>query len=120
MTSKQQALFLARCAIDKKAEKVVVIDLKGTSGLADFFVICSAASERGVKAIFDHIEKTLKEKKIRITDREGLSKKTWVLLGTGDVVVHIFHHKERDFYNLEGLWVDSPRISVEPGSDGPS
>ncbi len=114
ITSKQQALFVAQCALDKKADNVVVIDVKETSGIADFFVICDSSSERGVKAVSDHIEKMLKEKKIRISDREGLSKKTWALLGTGDVIVHIFQRKEREFYNLEGLWADSPRIFTAP------
>lgn len=94
-----------------------MIDVKETSGITDFFVICGASSERGVKAVFDHLEKTLKEKNIRILNREGLSKKTWVLLGTEDVIVHIFRQKERDFYNLEGLWADSARVSVEPPAD---
>ncbi len=88
--------------------------------MADFLVICNAASERGLKALFDHIEKTLKKKKIRILDREGGSKKIWAIIGTEDVIVHIFHHKARDFYNLEGLWADSPRIPLETKSTEPS
>lgn len=87
--------------------------------MADFFVICGASSERGVKAVSDHIEKTLAEKKIPVADREGLSKKTWVLLGTGDVVAHIFQKEAREFYNLEGLWTDSPKVSLKPGSAAP-
>lgn len=85
--------------------------------MADFFVICSASSERAVKALSEHMEKSLKEKKIRILDREGLSQKTWVLLGTGDVIMHIFHPRAREFYNLEGLWSDLPRVKFEAGSD---
>ena len=102
--------------MDRKASDVVVRDIRGASGVADFFVICSAASERGAKAVADHIEKTLKEKKIRILDKEGLSKKSWILLGTGEVIVHIFHHEARGFYNLDGLWADFPKIPIGDGS----
>ncbi len=69
-----------------------------------------------MKAVSDHIQKTLKEKKIRVLDREGMSKKSWILIGTEDVIVHIFQNQKHDFYNLEGLWSDSPRIPVEPES----
>lgn len=99
--------------MDKKASDIVVIDVRNTSGVADFFVICSVSSDRGAKAVADHIEKTLKEKKIRILDKEGLSKKSWILLGTEDVIVHIFRQNARGFYNLDGLWADFPKISLE-------
>ncbi|QMU55892.1 MAG: ribosome silencing factor [Candidatus Mycalebacterium zealandia] len=102
--------------MDKKASDVVVVDVRNRSGIADFFVICSASSERGAKAVADHVEKILKEKKIRVLDKEGLSQKSWILLGTEDVIVHIFHHEARGFYNLDGLWIDSPKIPVEDGS----
>lgn len=113
ITPRQQAILLARCASDKKAENIAVIDTRGDGAIADFFVICSAGSERAVKTVSDHMEKTLKEKNIRILDREGVSTKTWILLGTGDVIAHIFHPRTREFYNLEGLWSDCPRVFIK-------
>ncbi|MCY4042968.1 MAG: ribosome silencing factor [Candidatus Dadabacteria bacterium] len=112
-------MFLAHCAADKKAENISVIDARGGSGIADFFVICSASSERAVKALGEHVEKSLREKKIRILDKEGLARQTWILIGTGDVIIHIFHPQAREFYNLEGLWSDLPRVKFEAGSATP-
>lgn len=94
--------------------------MRNSGGIADFFVICGAESERAVKAVADHAEQALKEKKIRVLDKEGIAHKTWVLLGTEDVILHIFHSKARKFYNLEGLWSDFPRVEFENGSASPS
>ena len=79
-------------------------------------MICSASSERAVKALGEHMEKSLRQKEIRVPDREGLSGQTWILLGTGDVIMHIFHPRAREFYNLEGLWSDLPRVEFEEDS----
>ena len=80
--------------------------------MADFFVVCSASSARGVKTVADNIEKTLKDEKIKILGVEGYTHKNWILIDSADVVAHIFHSPVRDFYDIEGLYIDSPRIEL--------
>lgn len=103
---------MASAAIDKKAEDPVIINVSKQSDVADYFVICSANSDRGVKTIADNIQEVLKDKKIKIIGIEGAQKMNWILIDTADVVIHIFYTPLREFYDLEGLYIDSPRIGI--------
>ena len=85
------------------------MDMRAVSNITDYFVICSAPSTRRVVAISDDIEKRLREKKIKHSHIEGRREALWVLIDYGDVIVHIFYDKMREFYNLERLWHDAPR-----------
>src|SRR5947209_20150180 len=104
----------AKAALDKKGEQVVVLDLRGLSGYADFLVIGSGTSDRHLETVADGVEKALKESGHRPIGSEGQRGGKWVLLDFGDVVVHVFHQDERAHYDLEGLWADAPRIEVSP------
>ncbi len=95
---------------DKKGINPVILEVKEGSDVADYFVICSADSRRGVKTLADHIIEMLKNYSVDILGIEGYSLKEWVLIDVADVVIHIFHQPAREFYDLEGLWVDCPRI----------
>ncbi|MGH7885253.1 MAG: ribosome silencing factor [Thermodesulfobacteriota bacterium] len=110
--TEEKALLCARAAWDKKAENITVIKVKELSDFADYFVICSADNSRGTKAIADNIQKVLKESKIKAYGLEGYTQGKWILLDTIDIVVHIFYEPLRDFYDLEGLWIDAPRIKL--------
>jgi ribosome-associated protein len=79
--------------------------------VADTFIICSGSSNRQVTAIADHIKDDLKKHGIRPLSIEGMKEGHWVLLDYGHIVMHVFHEPIRDFYDLEGLWVDAKRIS---------
>ena len=103
----------ANLAVSKKAEDVVILDLRGLSAVTDFFVICSGSSETHVKAISDAIEEGLEAKGVRKWHIEGYRHRKWVLLDYVDVVVHIFHHKVREYYVLERLWGDAKRERVD-------
>lgn len=93
---------------DDKAEDVVQINLRGRSAMADYMVICSGRSSRQVAAIAEKLLIRLKDE-FRLTARsEGKETGDWVLLDTGDVVVHIFRPEVREFYQLERLWQVSP------------
>ena len=111
--SQRTAVAAARAALEKKAEDVVVLDLRGVSGYTDFLVIGSGTSDRQLEAITDGVEKELTTHVHRVIGSEGQSGGRWVLLDFGDVVVHVFHADERTHYDLEGLWADAPRIEVE-------
>jgi ribosome-associated protein len=110
--AQQTAVTAARAALEKKAEDVVVLDLRGVSGYTDFLVISSGSSDRQLEAIAESVEKELKTLGHRLVGSEGQRGGKWVLLDFGDVVVHVFHQEERSHYDLEGLWADAPRVEV--------
>lgn len=89
---------------DSKAEDIVSIDLKGKSALADHMVVASGRSHRHVSAVADHLLRDLKEKGFGNPKVEGLQNGDWVLIDSGDVIIHIFRPEVRSFYNLEKLW----------------
>lgn len=98
---------------EAKAEELVTIDLAGKSSIGDFMVIATGRSDRHVMAIAEQIQRKLKDKgagRIRV---EGLDTGDWVLLDTGDIIVHIFRPEVREFYNLEKMWLaDRPGEQV--------
>jgi ribosome-associated protein len=112
--SQRTAVAAARAALEKKAEEVAVLDLRGVSGYADFLVICSGQSDRQLEAIAESVEGELRALGSRAIGSEGQRGGRWVLLDFGDVVVHVFHRDERAHYDLEGLWADAPRVEVRP------
>jgi ribosome-associated protein len=93
---RELAAACARVALDTKAEDLVVLDVRGLASFTDYFVIMSGRSTRHVQGLAEAL-------------REGL----WVLLDFGDVVVHVFYHESRSFYDLEGLWHDAAKIDPE-------
>jgi ribosome-associated protein len=99
-----------KTALDKKAEDPVLLDVRGLTSIADFFMILSARSHRQVTAISEHVVKELRARKIKPLSVDGLSEGHWVLLDYGHVVMHIFYDSIRRFYDLEGLWIDAKRI----------
>ena len=110
--SQRTAVAAARAALEKKAESVVILDLRGISGYADFLVIGSGSSDRQLEAIADSVDKELSAQGHRVIGSEGQRGGRWVLLDFGDVVVHVFHQDERAYYDLEGLWADAPRVTL--------
>lgn len=102
----------AELSLEKKAEDVKILDLRGITSMTDFFVIVTADSERKAKAVAEHIVDGLKEDGERPMHIEGLDSLRWVLLDYVDVVVHIFQTDDRKFYDLESLWSDAPVTRV--------
>jgi ribosome-associated protein len=96
----------------KKAENLVVLDMQNLTSIADVFIICSGRSNRQVNAIADAAVDHLKKHKIRPLSIEGTGEGHWVLMDYGDVVIHIFYEPVREFFDLEGLWVDARRIDT--------
>jgi ribosome-associated protein len=90
---------------DDKAEEVVTIDLRGRSDMADHMVICSGRSSRQVAAISEKLVDRLKQDHRRASKIEGKETGDWVLIDTGDVIVHVFRPEVRDFYQLEKMWM---------------
>lgn len=107
------AQLAAQAAEEKKAQRVVILDIRGLSVIADYFVICHGNSQTQVQAIADEVKKRLEEDGVVIRGVEGRNEARWVLIDLGDVVVHIFHKDERDFYDLERLWGDAEEVRVQ-------
>ena len=106
------AMTAAKAADDKLATTVAGIDVSEQLALTDVFVIVSASTDRQVGAIVDEVEDQLREKGAKPIRREGERDGRWVLLDFGDIVVHVQHDEEREFYELERLWKDCPEIDL--------
>lgn len=111
-----EALALARRAaqllLDRKTAEVVLLDVRGMSSYADYFVLGSGDSERQVTATAEHVREQLKEAGHRTIGTEGFDTGHWVLLDYGEVVVHVFSTEVRTFYDLDGLWADAAKEQV--------
>ncbi|MFD2702121.1 ribosome silencing factor [Paenibacillus shunpengii] len=99
-------------ADDKKAMNIVALDLRGISLVADYFVICHGNSDTQVQAIATEVRKRAQEKNVKINGIEGMDSARWVLMDLGDVVVHVFHRDEREYYNIERLWSDAKVVNT--------
>ncbi|MFT4086208.1 MAG: ribosome silencing factor [Gordonia sp. (in: high G+C Gram-positive bacteria)] len=111
--ARESAAIAARAAAELKANNVVAIDVSEPLVITDLFVIASADNERQVNAITEEIEDKLREAGHQPLRREGIREGRWALLDYGDVVVHVQHDDERDFYGLERLWKDCPIVEIE-------
>jgi len=112
LTSKKFALLISDLIKNKKGFDIKILDLRKLSTISDYFVICSADSERQVKAIAEEVEVKLIENGIKCFHREGFENLNWVLLDYFDVIVHVFKTDSRSYYNLEKFWGDAPVIDV--------
>ncbi|HEX8003316.1 MAG TPA: ribosome silencing factor [Mycobacteriales bacterium] len=117
-TAVEVALAAAQAAADKLARDIVVLDVSAQLVITDCFVICSAPNERQVAAIVNEVDARLRERGAKALRREGEREARWVLLDFVDVVVHVLHTEEREFYSLERLWKDCPRIPFTDADAG--
>lgn len=113
LTAEEIAVTAARAADDKRGMRIVVLDLREISMMTDYFVITDATTEVQVRAIADGILERLEEQGIKAKRREGWEDARWVLLDYGDAVVHVFRTEEREYYDLERLWGDAPRLVLD-------
>jgi len=102
-----------KAALGRKALRLVVLDVRELTSVAETFIICSGRSNRQVSAIAQFIQTELKKSGIKPLSVEGKNEGHWVLLDYGHVIIHIFYEPVRYFYDLEGLWVDAKRIKTE-------
>ena len=119
-TSRELALVAARAASGLKATDVLVLDVGELLSIAGYFVIASASNPRQVRAMVDDIEAKVKVELQRSPVRtEGVREQQWTLIDYGDVVVHVFLDSVREFYEIERLYMDAPRIDWDrPGNSG--
>lgn len=109
------ALAAARVAADLKTDDVQVLDLRGLSSLADYFVVGTGTSDRQMHAVLDRIEEQARRmgrKPFKVSDSRSAN---WILADYVDVVIHLFDREHRDYYDLDGLWGDAPRVTWDTG-----
>jgi ribosome-associated protein len=112
-TSTPTWLLAVRAAESKKATDITVLDLTGITSFADFFVICNGANQRQVQAISDEVGLQLKRQAGELpTSVEGFHQAEWVLADYGDLLIHIFSPKAREYYDLERLWRNAKRLEI--------
>jgi ribosome silencing factor RsfS/YbeB/iojap len=113
LQTKQRALLCAAYALEKKASKVRLLDVRGISSLTDFLLIASGRSDRQVKAVAESVRLGLKkEHATPPLAIEGMNEGRWILIDYGDVMVHVFQDPVRDYYDLDGLWSEAAEVNI--------
>lgn len=110
--SRQRALLCINASLEKKAKDLVILQVKEISAFADYFIITSGTSDRQVRAIAAAIQESLKKADILPLGVEGEAAGQWILMDYNDVIIHIFLDTVRNFYDLERLWSEAPRMAV--------
>jgi ribosome-associated protein len=119
LSPRQLALRIAELAVSKKAEDVVLLDLREVTNFTDFFVLCTARSDPQLRAVADAIQEGLLSEKQKPWHAEGYDGRSWILLDYVHVVAHVFLPETRRYYALERLWGDAPAERIEDGG-GPA
>lgn len=113
-TGEQLARRIAELLDDKKGVDIAVLDVRGLANFADWFVFCSGRSDRQTKALHDSVREGMKEDPGMLpVHTEGERERRWILLDYGDVIAHIMVPEAREYYRLEELWADAPRLELQ-------
>ena len=110
--ARQLTIAAARAAADRKAQEIIALDVSERLVLTDVFLVVSGSNERQVRAIVDAVDEAMHKAGAKALRKEGVTESRWVLLDYADVVVHVQHEEDREFYALERLWRDCPVIEL--------
>ncbi len=110
---RQQAMMICDALYNKKAQDIVAIHVGDKTIIADWFVICSGRATAQVKALSDEIEEKAEGMGLSVRRIEGYGEGRWIVIDFGSILVHIFYPEEREYYNMERLWIDDPRGFVD-------
>ena len=113
LTSRKTAKLVAELASEKKAQDIVILDMRKLVNFCDYFVICSGNTVRQVRAIAEHIDDEFDRLGMSLRFKKGFKASDWVIFDAGDVVVHVFEKNVREFYGLEHLWQEAAEVKVE-------
>ena len=109
-TPRQLALLAAETCDEKKAKDIVILDVRKITSISDYFIVCSTSNERQARAIAEDLRLKMRDLGKRELGVEGIQEGRWVLQDFADIVLHIFHESQREFYDIEGLWADAKRV----------
>ena len=118
LSTEEKTALMSRIVADRKAMDVVVLDMRDSTSITDYFLICSGGSDRQVRAIADAIDEGLGPLGFASLGVEGYRDGHWILMDYGDVIVHVFSLETREYYDLERLWANAPRIDLSGEIDG--
>jgi ribosome-associated protein len=113
MSPLDKARICVNIILERKASDLVLFEVGKLTSISDYFLIASGRSSRQVQAIAQHLRRRMKDEGFTLFGVEGEKDGHWVLLDYGDLVVHLFYEPVREFYDLEGLWIEAPRVEVE-------
>ena len=113
MEALDKALLCTKIIKERKAINPILFEMAGLTSITDYFIVASGASNRQVQAISKHVMRRMREQGFRAYGVEGEQEGHWVLMDYGDVIIHIFYQPVREFYDLEGLWTEAPRVEVD-------
>jgi len=113
MSPLDKALLCLKIIQERKAIDPVLFDVREFTSITDYFIITSGSSNRQVQTIAKHIVRRMREEGFKVYGMEGEQQGHWVLIDYNDVVIHVFYQPVREFYDLEGLWVEAPRVELE-------
>jgi ribosome-associated protein len=116
MTSEERAKLIVAAADDKKAQNMVLLDLRGLTLMTDYFFICSGTSSTHIRTIVDGMVERMKKAGSGGIRVEGYDAAIWALLDYGDVVAHVMAPEQREYYNLESFWEDAKRVPIDEGA----
>jgi ribosome-associated protein len=105
--------LVAEACLDEKAQRMIILEVKDLTVLADYFIIASGRSSIHVRSIVEHVEEKLKEQGIIPLHRDGQQQGVWAVLDCNSVILHVFRPEERDYYDLEGLWGGARQVELE-------
>lgn len=117
MNSLEKALMATDIINERKAINPVLFEIGKISSIADYFLITSGSSSRQVQAIGRHLERHMRDSGFKAYGIEGEFDGQWILMDYGDLIIHIFYQPVREFYDLEGLWIEAPRIELEDNGE---
>lgn len=112
MESKVKANSIATLLDDKLATDIVLLDMEGISLLADYYIVATGKSTRQNKALQGYIEESMTKEGMEPLQIEGQRSGEWILLDYGDVIIHLFTQEQRNYYDIERLWKDAPKIEI--------
>ena len=113
MNPLDKALLCAHIILERKAIDLVLFEVGKLTSITDYFLIASGASSRQVQAIAQHLRHRAKQEGLTLLSIEGEREGHWVLLDYGDLVIHLFYQPVREFYDLESLWIEAPRVEID-------
>jgi ribosome-associated protein len=113
METLDKAILAAKIIEERKAIDPVLFQVGELSSITDYFLIAGGNSSRQVQAIYRHLSRKMREKGLKSYGTEGEKEGHWILMDYGDLVIHIFYQPIREFYDLEGLWIEAPRIGLD-------
>jgi ribosome-associated protein len=115
--TKKRVLLCVNAALEKKAKDIIILNMQKVTSFADYSIICSGNSDRQVQSIAQAIEENMKKSGFRPLGIEGEKTARWILMDYADIIVHVFYEPVRDFYDIERLWSDAPKMEIENDTD---